>query len=149
MVIIAIVDIRKIIMDELVRRQWSQGELCRQTGLLPHRVAEYLSGGRDIYVGTLQRIMEALDLEIRLAGGQRISKGASAMFVVFEDLADATETKVHKDSCSYYFNRKPNAPTTRWHGPYETYEAAAAAARSIAQRKSYGVKLRPRCCWKD
>lgn len=59
------VDFRQIIRDELERRQWSQRELCRQTGLLPHRVCEYLNGGRDIYVDTLQRILEALKLEIR------------------------------------------------------------------------------------
>jgi hypothetical protein len=116
---------------------------------MPHRVAEYLSGERDIYVDTLVRIMEVLELEVRPTKTLGMSKGAKPMFVVFEDLADATETKVHKDSCSYYFGRKKSAPTTRWHGPYKTREGAADAARAIAKNKSYGVKLRPRCCWKD
>ena len=71
------------------------------------------------------------------------------MFVVYEDLADATETKVHKDSCSYYFGRKKSALTTRWHGPFETFEEAASTARSIAKSKSRGVKLHPGCCWRN
>lgn len=71
------------------------------------------------------------------------------MFVVFEDLADATETKVHKNHCSFYLKRKKTAPTTSWHGPYETFDEAESSARSIAQRKNYGVKSYPRCCWKE
>jgi transcriptional regulator with XRE-family HTH domain len=56
---------RQIIRTELERRGWSQSELARQTGLLRHRVCEYLNGGRDVYAETLLRILDALELEIR------------------------------------------------------------------------------------
>jgi transcriptional regulator with XRE-family HTH domain len=58
-------DVREIIRDELQRREWSQRELCRRADMLPHQLCEYLNGNRDIYVDTLQRILEALELEIR------------------------------------------------------------------------------------
>jgi len=60
-------DIRRIITDELRGRGWSQRELCRRAGLLPHQLCEYLNGSRDIYAETLQRILEALQLEIKPA----------------------------------------------------------------------------------
>ena len=143
------VDLRELIVDELQRRGWSQRELCRRTGMLPHQLCEYLNSTRDIYVATLQRIMEELQLEIRPIGRRRRPERSKPMFVVFEDRDDATETKVHKESCRYYRNRKRNAPTTQWHGPFDTVEAAVSVARSIAEQKSHGVKLRPPCCWKD
>ena len=68
------------------------------------------------------------------------------MFVVFEDLDDATETKVHSNTCRHYVDRKLDATTTRWHGPFKNPEEAAQHARAIAERKSYGVSLRPMCC---
>ena len=58
-------NIRKTIIGELERRKMTQRELCRRTGLLPHRVSEYLSGKKDIHVRTLARILGALELDIR------------------------------------------------------------------------------------
>jgi len=58
-------DMRQIIRDEMQRRQWSQSELARRCGLLRHRVCEYLNGTRDVYVETLVRILDALELEVR------------------------------------------------------------------------------------
>jgi transcriptional regulator with XRE-family HTH domain len=143
------VNIRKIVTEELVRRKWPQSELCRKTGLLPHRVAEYLSGQRDIYVDTLQRILDALQLEIRSTTRRPTTKGVKTMFVVFEDLAGATETKVHKNSCSYYFGRNEDAKTTKWHGPFATFDDAEKTARSRSDGKTCGITLHPSCCWKD
>lgn len=62
---IRVMDIRRFLNDELERRGMTQRELCRLTGILPHRVSEYLSGKNDIRVETLERILKALDLEIR------------------------------------------------------------------------------------
>jgi transcriptional regulator with XRE-family HTH domain len=62
---------REIIRDELRRRDWSQRELCRRTGMLPHQLCEYLNGRRDLYVETLQGILEVLGLEIRPATRRR------------------------------------------------------------------------------
>jgi hypothetical protein len=76
-------------------------------------------------------------------------KGIDSMYVVFEDIADATETKVHKASCPRYLNRKANASTTRWHGPFDTFQEAVDAATAIAMRKRYGVRRDPVCCWRD
>ena len=56
---------RQVIRDEMQRRQWSQSELARRCGLLRHRVCEYLNGGRDIYVETLVRVLDAMELEVR------------------------------------------------------------------------------------
>ena len=128
----------------------SQSRLAELAGMTKARVSDFLSGKRDIYVETLQRVLQALELEIRPSTrGRKPMKGADPMFVVFEDLDDATETKIHKAGCPRYLGRRQNAPTTRWHGPFDTFEDAAAAARSIAEQKSYGVKLHPACCWRD
>lgn len=58
-------DLREIIRGELVRRGWSQRELCRRTDLYPHQVCDYLSGNKDFLGETLQRIMDVLELEVR------------------------------------------------------------------------------------
>jgi len=70
----------------------------------------------------------------------------NAMFVVFEDLADATDTKVHDANCHYYLNRKKDATTVRWHGPFALMADAVNLAQSISDRKCQGVTLRPACC---
>lgn len=64
-------DIRQIIRDELERREWSQRELCRKTGMMPHQLCDYLNGNRDIYGVTLESILDVLDLEIRPIVGRR------------------------------------------------------------------------------
>lgn len=65
------VDIRRIIRKELLQRDWSQRELCRRTGLLPHQMCQYLNDKRDIYAETLQRILDALELQILPASRRR------------------------------------------------------------------------------
>ena len=63
--IILCVDIRQIIMAELDRRDMTQLRLSQLTGILPHRISEYLSGQRDVNAETLRKMLEALQLEIR------------------------------------------------------------------------------------
>ena len=65
------IKIQEIIRKELLWRGWSQRELCRRTGLLPHQLCQYLNGNRDIYAETLQRILDALELQILPASRRR------------------------------------------------------------------------------
>ena len=58
-------DIRQITMDEMQRQSVTQTDLQEMTGILQHRISEYLTGKRDINAETLQKILEALKLEIR------------------------------------------------------------------------------------
>ena len=67
-------------------------------------------------------------------------------YVVSEDLVDATETKVHRETCRYYLNRKGNATTVKWHGPFDDYKIACQKAQKIAHNKRFGTKLNPYCC---
>ena len=67
-------DLRKAILNELERRDMTQAELSRLTGILPHRISEYLSGNRDMYGESLDVILDALDLEIRPATRRRKGK---------------------------------------------------------------------------
>ena len=70
-------------------------------------------------------------------------------YVVFEDLQSKrfitgfsdTAVKIHKDSCRFYLNRKRDASTVRWHGPFNTLEEAKAFARQLG--KSWRCA---RCC---
>lgn len=64
-------DVRQIIREELQRRGWSQRELCRQTDMLPHQLCNYLNGNTDIYVETLQRVLNALELQIKPVARRR------------------------------------------------------------------------------
>ena len=62
-------------------------------------------------------------------------------YVVFEDLVcktyiakpGDTPVKIHKDNCRHYVNRKINAPTVRWHGPFDTLEEAEKYAKSLGK----------------
>ena len=58
-------DIRQIVKDEMQRQVVTQMALQDMTGILQHRISEYLSGKRDINAETLERILRALKLEIR------------------------------------------------------------------------------------
>lgn len=64
-------NIRQIVWDELRSRGWSQRELCRRSGMLPHQLCQYLNGNRDIYAETLQGILKVLELEIKPAKRRR------------------------------------------------------------------------------
>ena len=47
-------------------------------------------------------------------------------YVVYFDLEDASEHKIHSTSCWYFINRKTDAKTTRWScEKYATVEEAA------------------------
>ena len=65
------VDIRQIIKDEMQRQDVTQTDMQAMTGILQHRISEYLTGKRDVNAETLRLILEALDLEIRCARRRR------------------------------------------------------------------------------
>lgn len=67
-------------------------------------------------------------------------------YVVYEDLADATETKVHLDSCGHYVGRDQEATTVRWHGPYSSHAEATRTAANVAADKSHGYRD-AHCCF--
>lgn len=67
------------------------------------------------------------------------------MYVVFEDKDDATETKIHDESKKCYQNRKLNAKTTKWHGPFDTYKEAEELAKQIASNKQHSWKDCEKC----
>ena len=53
------------------------------------------------------------------------------IYYVFEDLANATDIKIHKYPCNF-IHLAGNTATTRWHGPY-TYDEAVRIAKQLAQ----------------
>jgi len=59
------VGIRQVIKDEMARRGLTQTALSEMTGILNHRISEFLNEKADMKTTNLQRIMEALDLELR------------------------------------------------------------------------------------
>ena len=63
-------------------------------------------------------------------------------FGIFVDKDDAIPVTVHTDSCSYYANRKQDAPTTVWCHVDNMEDAEALAYRLV---KSRGGK-RAGCC---
>ena len=63
-------------------------------------------------------------------------------FAIMVDKVDADPVTIHKDSCSYYTDRKPDATTTVW-CQAETLEDAEVLAGRLA--KSHGTK-RADCC---
>ncbi len=60
-------------------------------------------------------------------------------YLVFEDLVDATDTKIHLATCGHAADRT-RGPTTRWHGPFETYEGAVNFAEKVANQKKHGFR---------
>ena len=48
-------------------------------------------------------------------------------YVVYLDLEDASEHKIHSTACWYFINRKSNAKTTHW--PDEEYTTVEEAER--------------------
>lgn len=67
-------NIRQDIQIELQRCGISQAELGRRSGVLRHRVNEYLTGKREVCTNTLERLLDALEMEIR-PERQRARKG--------------------------------------------------------------------------
>lgn len=58
-------NIRQIIMDEMARQGVTQRALQEMTGVLQHRISEFLTGRRDVNAETLAKILDALDIELR------------------------------------------------------------------------------------
>lgn len=69
----------------------------------------------------------------------------AAPYVVFEDLDDATETKIHLASCPKYLRRKIGPTTVQWHGPFATVQEAVAVAARAAATKRHDYR-RADCC---
>lgn len=67
-------DIRQIISDEMLRQGVTQTALEQMTGILQHRISDYLRGKRDVNAETLAKMLDALNLEIRPVG-RRTRKG--------------------------------------------------------------------------
>ena len=62
-------------------------------------------------------------------------------FAIMVDKDDAVPVSIHKDSCSYYTDRKPDATTTVW-CQVDTLEDAEELARRLDRN---GAK-RAACC---
>jgi hypothetical protein len=62
-------------------------------------------------------------------------------YAVFEDLESKkkitivsdTPVKIHKATCHFYVNRKVDAPTVKWHGPFDTIGEAEAYAKQTGK----------------
>jgi hypothetical protein len=65
----------------------------------------------------------------------------SVLYLVFEDLDDATQVKIHKSTCGHT-KRPKETTTTRWHGPYDLKEATD-KAKTIAKTKGWDYA---KCC---
>ncbi|MHB1156056.1 MAG: helix-turn-helix domain-containing protein [Phycisphaerales bacterium] len=63
-------DIRQIINDAMQKQGISQRGLAQQTGLMQPRISDYLLGKRDVQGETLNKLLEALNLEIRPKKGR-------------------------------------------------------------------------------
>jgi len=67
-------------------------------------------------------------------------------FVIFEDKLDATEVKIHKNSCGYYTKQlEQKSDTTVWHEGFD-FESAQIEARHISSRYKKGWKFAECCC---
>lgn len=64
-------------------------------------------------------------------------------YCIMEDLDDATEVKIHHDSCQYFVNHSVTT-TTRWHRVNDL-ETARKRAEEIAKNYSKGWK-EAECC---
>ena len=64
-------------------------------------------------------------------------------YCVFEDLANATQVKIHLKSCINYVNHEPTE-TTKWH-EVDDYKAAEILAEQISKKYDKGWK-RAECC---
>ncbi|MBS7619328.1 hypothetical protein KEJ21_01585 [Candidatus Bathyarchaeota archaeon] len=66
------------------------------------------------------------------------SSEAKTGFVVYEDLEKASGPKVHNADCIYYrkWLSRPTT-TTKWHGPYKTYDDAWRKCQQIAHKTRF------------
>lgn len=66
-------------------------------------------------------------------------------YVIFEDTLDATEIKIHKNSCGYYKRQlENNSNTTIWHKGFDL-ESAINEAKNMSSRYKKGWKI-VECC---
>ena len=66
-------------------------------------------------------------------------------YVIFEDKLDATEIKIHKESCGFYKRQLQNkSDTTIWHEGFDL-DSALNEAKNIASRYKKGWKI-AECC---
>jgi hypothetical protein len=62
-------------------------------------------------------------------------------YVVFEDLQSKkyitipsdTPIKIHEITCRFYINRKVNATTVRWYGPFGTIKKAESFTKQLGK----------------
>ena len=64
-------------------------------------------------------------------------------YCIFEDLANATEIKIHLKSCVHYVNHEPTE-TTKWH-EVDDYKSAEILAEQLSKKYKKGWK-RAECC---
>lgn len=57
--------IRKLINDERSKRGWTHQQLADAAGMQRPSVTAYLSGAKDIETKTLERLLDALGLELQ------------------------------------------------------------------------------------
>lgn len=66
-------------------------------------------------------------------------------YVIFEDKLNATEIKIHKETCGFYKRQlQTKSETTIWHGGFNL-ESALNEAKNIASRYKKGWKI-AECC---
>ena len=66
-------------------------------------------------------------------------------YVIFEDTLDATEVKIHKESCPYFLKHQENkSSTTIWHEGFK-FQEAQNEAKSIVSRHKKDWKM-AECC---
>lgn len=63
--IVVAMEFRRAIAAEMKRQGVSQMELERRAGVLQHRISDYLRGVQDVRAETLQRLADALGMELR------------------------------------------------------------------------------------
>ena len=67
-------------------------------------------------------------------------------YVIFEDKENATEVKIHKNTCKYYTNQlAQKSDTTIWHESFDL-ESAQIEAKNIASKYNKGWKFAQCCC---
>ena len=66
-------------------------------------------------------------------------------FAIMVDKVDADPVTIHKDSCTYYTDRKPDATTTVW-CQVDTLEDAEELARRLDKTFSRNGAKRAACC---
>lgn len=72
--IILMVDLRRIIADEMKRQGMTQRSLQTLTGIWQHRISEYLSGKRDMGSDSVAKLLDALRLRVAPTGAKQTKR---------------------------------------------------------------------------